>query len=182
MRGLTLRSAAVIAAVAAGLACRDRAATRTPAAGDAPQAAGVADLGMIAPDFSVVDLSGHTLNLASYRGKVVLLDFWATWCVPCREEIPHFVRLQDKYRDAGLAVIGISVDDEVAPVREYYRTLRMNYPVAMGDAALAERYGGILGVPVAFMIDRQGRIRMKHAGQTDAAVFERDVTELLGSR
>lgn len=176
MRGRIFRSLAVVAVVAAGIGCRDHAVP------DKPQAtAAVTDLGL-APDFSLTDLSGNTLDLASYRGKVVLLDFWATWCVPCREEIPHFVELQDKYRDAGLAVIGISVDDEVAPVREYYRTLRMNYPVAMGDAALAARYGGVLGVPIAFIIDREGRIQRKHAGQTDAAVFERDVTELLARK
>lgn len=174
MRGKTLLSLAVVAA--AGIACRDRAVID-----NAPPNAIVTDQGL-APDFSLTDLSDNKVDLASYRGKVVLLDFWATWCVPCREEIPHFVELQDKYRDAGLAIIGISVDDEVAPVREYYRTLRMNYPVAMGDAALAARYGGILGVPVAFIIDRQGRIQMKHAGQTDAAVFERDITELLARK
>jgi len=176
VRATTLLSVAVVATVATGLACRDRTAIDK-----APPSAVATDPGL-APDFALIDLSGNKLELASYRGKVVLLDFWATWCVPCREEIPHFVELQDKYRDAGLAVIGISVDDEVAPVREYYRTLRMNYPVAMGDAALAARYGGILGVPVAFIIDRQGRIQMKHAGQTEAAVFERDITALLARK
>jgi thiol-disulfide isomerase/thioredoxin len=74
-----------------------------------------------APDFSLQDLDGKQLDLANYRGRVVLLDFWATWCTPCRGEIPHFVELQDKYRDRGLQVIGISMDDNAKPVREFYR-------------------------------------------------------------
>jgi len=165
MFGRALLCLIAAGAISGSLACGQRA---VPAA----------DLGL-APDFTVTDLSGQTLTLSSYRGKVVLLDFWATWCVPCREETPHLVALQNKYRDAGLAVIGISVDDDVAPVREFYAKFKMNYPVAVGDVALAERYGGVLGVPIAFMIDRQGRMQWKHTGQTDAAVFERDIVDLL---
>lgn len=138
--------------------------------------------GSAAPAFSLQDLSGRPLSLAAYRGKVVLIDFWATWCVPCREEIPHFVAMQKKYGDRGLAVIGISMDDGPAPVVRFSRELQINYPVAMGDATLAERYGGILGLPVAFLIDRGGRIRWRHDGQTDAAVFEKEIVELLGRR
>lgn len=164
-----LRAVALTTVIAAAITTAASCGARAP---EAPAAA-------LAPDFTVADLSGAPLQLSSHRGKVVLLDFWATWCLPCREEIPHFVALQNKYRDAGLVIIGISVDDVAAPVHEFYRTYKMNYPVAIGDAALAERYGGILGLPVAFLIDRQGRIQKKHEGLTDAAVFERDVVELL---
>lgn len=139
-----------------------------------------AAVGQAAPQFVLVDLSGQKLELSAMRGKVVLLDFWATWCAPCREEIPHFVEMQEKYRASGLQIVGISVDDEAAPVRQFYQQYKMNYPVAMGDAKLAGAYGGVLGLPIAFLIDRDGKIVKKHIGQTEAAVFEREVVELLG--
>src|SRR3974390_64998 len=85
--------------------------------------------GNAAPDFTVTDLTGKKLSLADYRGKVVLLDFWATWCTPCRAEIPHFVKFQEKYRDQGLQVIGISMDDGPKPVLDFYQEFKMNYPV-----------------------------------------------------
>ncbi len=121
----------------------------------------------LAPDFSLTGLSGQTLQLSRYRSKVVLLNFWATWCSPCRSEIPRFVDLQRKYDRDGLQIIGISLDDDPKLVRAFYQQLTMNYPVAIGDAKLAERYGGILGLPVSFLIGRNGRIYAKHAGESD---------------
>ena len=135
--------------------------------------------GALAPDLTLPQIDGAQLQLSSYRGKVVLLDFWATWCVPCREETPHFVELQQKYGALGLQIIGVSLDDSPDPVREFYQQFHMNYPVVMGTAAAAESYGGVLGLPIAFLIDRQGRIYAKHIGATDVAVFERDITTLL---
>jgi peroxiredoxin len=132
-----------------------------------------------APDFSLPELNGQQLQLSSYRGKVVLLDFWATWCDPCREETPHFVELQDKYGGQGLQIIGVSMDDGPEPVREFYRQFRMNYPVVMGNAKIGELYNGVLGLPIAFVIDRDGRIYAKHVGATDASVFEHDIVALL---
>lgn len=132
-----------------------------------------------APDFSVKGIDGRTVALSAFRGKVVLVDFWATWCEPCRTEIPAFVSLQKRYGPQGLQIIGISLDDDPKPVREFYQRFAMNYPVALGDAELAERFGGILGLPVAFLIDRDGRIRARDAGQTDAAVFEKQIIDLL---
>jgi peroxiredoxin len=132
-----------------------------------------------APDFTLSRIDGGQLQLSSYRGKVVLLDFWATWCVPCREETPHFVEIQEKYKDRGLQIIGVSMDDSADPVRPFYEQFHMNYPVVMGTAETGSAYGGVLGLPIAFLIDRDGRIQFKHMGATDAGVFEKDITTLL---
>jgi thiol-disulfide isomerase/thioredoxin len=107
------------------------------------------------------------------------LDFWATWCVPCREETPHFVELQEKYKDRGLQIIGVSMDDSPDPVRTFYQQFHMNYPVVMGTAETGSAYGGVLGLPIAFLIDRTGIIHYKHMGATDAAVFEKEIATLL---
>ena len=132
-----------------------------------------------APDFTLPQLDGHDLRLSSYRGKVVLLDFWATWCDPCREEIPHLVELQQRYGDSGLQIIGISMDDSSDPVRPFSQQFHMNYPVVMGTARTGALYGGILGLPIAFLIGRDGRIYAKHIGATSAEVFEKEIKTLL---
>jgi thiol-disulfide isomerase/thioredoxin len=133
----------------------------------------------LAPDFSLPDLSGKPLTLSSLRGKVVLLDFWATWCVPCRQEIPRFIELQNQYGDHGLQIIGVSMDDSPDPVRDFYQQLKMNYPVVMGDAKTGEQYGGVLGLPIAFIIGRDGKIYSKHIGATSAETFEEEIVKLL---
>lgn len=133
----------------------------------------------LAPAFSLVDLSGNKVSLADFKGKVVLLDFWATWCGPCRIEIPGFVELQNRYRDQGFAVVGVSMDDGPEPVKEFYREFRMNYPVVMGDEKIGELFGGIFGLPTTFLIGRDGRIYARHVGATHISVFEEEVKRLL---
>jgi len=133
----------------------------------------------VAPDFTLTQLDGSELRLSSLRGKVVLLDFWATWCEPCREEIPHFVKLQQKYGSQGLQIVGVSMDDTVDPVRPFAEKFQINYPVVMGNASIGELYGGVLGLPIAFMIGRDGRIGRKHIGATKPAVFESEIIALL---
>ncbi len=137
--------------------------------------------GALAPDFSLPQLDGAPLQLSAYRGKVVLLDFWATWCEPCQEEIPRFMNLQNEYGKQGLEIIGVSMDDTSDPVRDLYRRLGMNYRVVMGNAKIGELYGGVLGLPIAFLIGRDGRIYSKHIGATDASVFQREILSLLRS-
>ena len=130
-------------------------------------------------DFTVTDINGRKLSLSDYKGKVILLDFWATWCTPCRAEIPHFVEMQQKLGPQGFQVIGISMDDEAKPVREFSRDYKINYPVALGDDKLAQSFGGVLGLPVNFIIDRDGRIVGKYLGATETSVFDKAVGDLL---
>lgn len=132
-----------------------------------------------APDFSLPTLTDNQLTLSAYRGKVVLLDFWATWCDPCRDEIPHFIDLQTKYGNRGLQIIGVSMDDSPEPVRDFCSHFKVNYPVVMGNAKIGELYGGILGLPIAFLIGRDGRIYARHIGATDISVFEKEIMKQL---
>jgi peroxiredoxin len=132
-----------------------------------------------APDFTVTDIQGKPLSLSSYRGRVVLLDFWATWCAPCMEEIPHFVEMQKTLGPQGLQVIGISMDDGLKPVQQFYQQHGLNYPVAVGDSKLADSYGGILGLPVTFVINRDGQIQKKFVGATDPGQIEQEVVAAL---
>jgi thiol-disulfide isomerase/thioredoxin len=150
--------------------------------GPARSAVGPVTAHSVAPDFSLQNLDGQPLNLAAFKGKVVLLDFWATWCVPCRSEIPHFVEFQQKYAPQGLQVVGISMDDGPKPVRQFYTEMKMNYPVAVGTEAMAQSYGGVLGLPITFLIDRDGRIYKKHIGEVDMSVFEQEIQTLLQAK
>ena len=134
-----------------------------------------------APDFTRQDLHGHTVRLAGFRGKVVLLNFWATWCAPCQVEMPIFAAWQRQYGPQGLQVIGISMDDDTAAARKLVLRLRLDYPVAMGDARLGLRYGGVLGLPLSFLIDRNGVVRARFQGETDAKAIESQVRELLAN-
>lgn len=109
----------------------------------------------------------------------MLVDFWASWCVPCREETPHFIELQRKYGSRGFQMVGISMDDDAEPARKFSEEFRMSYPIVMGNAKIGEAYGGVHGVPIAFLIDRHGRIAAKHTGATKPGVFEHDVKQLL---
>ena len=136
----------------------------------------------MAPDFSLTDMNGAKLSLSDYKGRVVLLDFWATWCGPCRIEIPSFVQMQMKYRDQGFSVIGLAIEDTPDAVKQFYQQFHMDYPVAMGDSKVAALYGGILGLPTSFVIGRDGRIYSQHTGTTSPQVFEKEVQELLAQK
>ena len=135
-----------------------------------------------APEFVRTDLDHKRLDLNAYRGKVVLLSFWATWCAPCQVEMPSFVAWQKKYGPQGLQVIGISLDDDPALVRSLVGKLKLNYPVAMGDVKLGDLYGGVLGLPVTYLIDRHGMIQAEYQGEADLGKIEVQLQLLLPSR
>jgi thiol-disulfide isomerase/thioredoxin len=135
-----------------------------------------------APEFSRSDLAHHRVDLAALRGKVVLLNFWATWCAPCRLEMPRFIDWQKQYGPQGLQIVGVSIDDATTPVRPFVEKLRVNYPILMGDARLGERYGGVLGVPVTFLIDRRGIVRARFDGAADLPTLQRQLRQLLAAR
>jgi thiol-disulfide isomerase/thioredoxin len=132
-----------------------------------------------APDFSRSSLDHREIRLSAYRGKVVVLNFWATWCEPCIAEVPRFAEWQRKYGPRGLRIVGVSMDDDEAPVRTAVRKYGLNYPVVMGDEKLGELYGGVLGLPMTLLIDANGRIRFEHEGAADLDLIEREMQALL---
>jgi peroxiredoxin len=134
----------------------------------------------VAPAWKLKDVDGNAVTLDQFRGKVVVLDFWATWCPPCRTEIPGYIALQKKYGADGLVVIGVSVDtDGVGPVKKFIKDMGMNYIVVMADDDIQNAYGPIGGYPTTFIIDRDGHIRDKKLGRKPAAQFEKDVLAVL---
>jgi cytochrome c biogenesis protein CcmG/thiol:disulfide interchange protein DsbE len=131
-----------------------------------------------APQFTLSDMAGRPISLSNYRGKVVILDFWAPWCPPCRREIPDFISLQDQYASQGLQIIGIGLD-QPNNVASFVQQYGINYPVAIGDDAISNLYGGISGIPTTFIIDKEGNISNKFEGFTNRTVFEEEIKKLL---
>jgi cytochrome c biogenesis protein CcmG, thiol:disulfide interchange protein DsbE len=133
-----------------------------------------------APPFLLNDLDGQPISTAAYHGKVVLINFWATWCPPCNEEIPEMIALANKYKDS-LQIIGVSMDDDPpADVRAFARAHNMNYPIVMGSDTLSEEYGGIPALPTTFVVDTSGRVVQKHMGLYPPEVYDGEIRALLG--
>jgi thiol-disulfide isomerase/thioredoxin len=133
-----------------------------------------------APPFLLRDLNGKIVSIADGKGKVVILNFWATWCPPCREEIPEFVKLQQAYKDK-LLIIGASEDDDgPQKVQQFAERFAMNYPIVMATKELIDNYGGVPALPTSFLIDPQGRVVQKHTGLYEYEVYEREVRALAG--
>ena len=133
-----------------------------------------------APDISLTSLDGKPFTLAASKGKVVLLNFWATWCGPCRAEIPDLIALQDKYKDR-LQILALDVDDDdAAAVKNFVTKSHINYPVAMSSDEVRAQYGGIAALPTSFLLDSEGRIVQKHEGLRDPVLYEVEIRSLLG--
>ena len=130
--------------------------------------------------FTLKDMNGVDVKLAAFKGKVILLNFWATWCGPCKAEIPSLVELQEQYGD-DLVVLGFSVDDPVEKMRPYAEEYKINYPLLVGNGRedVQEAFGPLYGIPVSVIIDREGRIAKKHSGIASKAQFEREIKSLL---
>lgn len=149
------------------VACRDEdgnsVTQSTPGTIDAAEKS-VPGLGE-APPFSLVSMDGEEIALEDYRGKVVFINFWATWCAPCRVEIPDFISLQKEYGDRGLQIIGVALDEEgFEAVRPYAGEMGINYPIVLDDYTLGNRMGGVYAIPSTYMIDKNGIIRGRKIG------------------
>jgi cytochrome c biogenesis protein CcmG/thiol:disulfide interchange protein DsbE len=132
-------------------------------------------------NFTLKNLDDVGVSLAEYAGKVILLDFWATWCLPCKVEIPMFIEFQEQYGPQGFQVIGVSVDDRLDQLVPYAAEMNINYPVlqGLGQDEMMDAFGPILGVPTTMLISRDGKICAVHPGLTAKEAFERDIKALL---
>lgn len=140
----------------------------------------LAQKGSKAPDFILKTSDGKTLQLAGLKGKVVVVNFWATWCGPCRAEMPGFLQAYDKLKQKGLEIVGIALDeggwDDVSP---FVKKMNVKYPIVLGNTSVTNAYGGIDAIPSTFIIDRQGNLVDKHVGYMSKDEFEKKLKDLL---
>jgi len=132
-----------------------------------------------APDFSTIALDGRSFTLSSLRGKVILLNFWATWCPPCRGEIPDLIQLNNDYKTAGLAMVGVSLDNKPSVVREFVKKKRINYTILPITKNISAKYNDIVGIPTTFIIDKNGYIVKKYVGAVEKEILEKEIIRLL---
>lgn len=169
----TIFVAAMVAALAVPLFFHFTADASPPVGAGAPL--------QMAPDFKITDLQGDEVSMSRLRGKVVIVNFWATWCPPCRHEIPWFIELQKRYGPDGLQIVGISLDAAgPAHVAQFAKEMGINYTIAMGDRAIAARFGGVDVLPSTFYIGRDGKIVRSVPGLMRKEQIEAIVTNALG--
>jgi thiol-disulfide isomerase/thioredoxin len=132
-------------------------------------------------NFTVKDINGKDVRLSQYKGKVVLVNFWATWCKPCRVEIPALTALYRDYKDDGFVVLGVSVDSEVSAVKPFARVMKMNYPVLIGAGHedLSDAFGPFVGFPTSVLVKRDGAVCVRHVGMLSRSQLEKQIGELL---
>ena len=136
--------------------------------------------GKAAPDFALTSLDGKTLKLSDYRGKAVLLNFWATWCEPCKIEMPWFVDLQKKYEAQGFTVLGVAMDDSSpSDIADFAKKMGVNYPIVIGKEAVGDQYGGIPYLPSSFYIDRDGKIVDRVFGLMSRSEIESNIQKAM---
>lgn len=135
----------------------------------------------VMPEFSEADItSDGVVNSADLKGTVLLVNFWATWCPPCRQEIPSLITIHDRYKDQGFSVIGISMDEGGRRlVSKFAEKLKINYPVIIGNAKIARGFGGVMGIPVSFLVDREGNLIKRLDGYISEKVLTRELEKLL---
>jgi thiol-disulfide isomerase/thioredoxin len=168
MQSVKVRSLVPVVVLAASLAT-------TPSARSAPS-----ENAVTTPNWELKDPDGKTVRSSDFKGKIVVLDFWATWCGPCRAEIPAFVALQKEYAPEGLVVVGASVDEgSAATVKDFTQKLGMNYPIVLADEKMEQAFGGIEAIPTTFIIDRAGRVVKKDSGFANKGEFEQEIKPLL---
>ena len=135
----------------------------------------------LAPGFLLKDLGGREVQLKDFRGKVVLLNFWATWCSFCKEAIPWFNEFDSRHRSSGLVVLGVAMDQDVWNSRllDYVANMRVTYPILIGDAFVAEIYGGVDTLPLTLLIDRQGRIAARYVGLSNKSLYDNHILQIM---
>ncbi|CAN5430512.1 hypothetical protein BH23ACI1_BH23ACI1_15370 [soil metagenome] len=146
---------------------------------DLPENAVCSGEGAANYDFTLTGPDGDTVSLADYKGQVVLLNFWGTWCPPCRVEVPAFVEVQEAYRDRGFVIVGVAVEDTAEAVRAFASEMRINYPLAMTQDDIEHAYGPIYGLPLSYVIARDGSICRKHFGELTKERVEKEIAGLL---
>ena len=159
---------------------------RGPAAGEVNSGALVpapapAIRGVAAPEFELPDVSGAKVHLSDFKNKVVLVNFWATWCAPCEIETPWFVEFDKKYRESGLQIVGISLDEDgVAPVKKFMEKYNIEYKIVMGNEDTAQNFGGVIGLPTSFIVDQDGKFYSMHRGLVSKDLYVEEIERLLG--
>lgn len=142
---------------------------------------GAALIGKPAPEFALKDLDGNEVTLDEFTGEVLVVDFWATWCGPCRQQMPTYTALQSLYTSRGFTMIGISVDEGPELVQDFAKDYQLNFPLLMADGKVQGRYGGIHTIPTTFVIDKKGIVRYQYTGSPPGKLtFQKNIEELLG--